>query len=167
MQHWLEVYSQEFENPRSLGQLIETQAYFVQVGLREARQMGFLGQLLSQHPVGVLVRAALPRTLRSQNRLSHWWLRSSSCAAPSPTHGPRLTAPSVAGVCERAGLGQRPNSCTLLAPAPACRSATDVYHVARDVACPAKQITLPMTGTARSSISAGLPGWKSHSQSVL
>ena len=44
--------------------LIQAQGYFVQIRLREARQIGFLGQVLSQQPVGVLVRAALPRTLR-------------------------------------------------------------------------------------------------------
>ena len=44
--------------------LIQTQGYFVQVGLREARQIGFLGQVLSKQPIGVLVGAALPRTLR-------------------------------------------------------------------------------------------------------
>ena len=60
----LEVYSQEFQNQGLSRALIQAQGYFVQVRLREARQIGFLGQVLSEQPIGVLVRAALPGTLR-------------------------------------------------------------------------------------------------------
>jgi hypothetical protein len=60
-----------FETQGLSGPLIQTQGYFVQVRLREARQIGFLGQVLSSEPVGVLVRAALPRTLRITKINSH------------------------------------------------------------------------------------------------
>ena len=44
--------------------LIEAQGYLVEIGLRIAGQVGFLREVLSQQPVGVLVGAALPRALR-------------------------------------------------------------------------------------------------------
>jgi len=44
--------------------LIEAQRDLVQLGLTVAGQVGFLGQVLAQKPIGAFVAAALPRTLR-------------------------------------------------------------------------------------------------------
>src|SRR5260370_3654713 len=46
------------------GTLIQSQRDFVEIGLRIAGQVGFFREVLSQQPVSVFVRAALPRTLR-------------------------------------------------------------------------------------------------------
>jgi hypothetical protein len=43
---------------------VELTSHFVQIGLRMHRQVGALWEVLSQQAIGVLVRAALPRTLR-------------------------------------------------------------------------------------------------------
>src|SRR6202023_629481 len=44
--------------------LIEAQRYLVEIGLRITGQVGFLGEVLSQQPVGVFVGASLPGALR-------------------------------------------------------------------------------------------------------
>ncbi|MBB5061561.1 hypothetical protein HDF16_006297, partial [Granulicella aggregans] len=46
------------------GTLIELPSHFIEVGLRVAGQVGFLGEVLSQQTVGVFVGAALPGALR-------------------------------------------------------------------------------------------------------
>src|SRR2546428_8001464 len=51
--------SQRFSWP-----LIQTQSDFVQVRLQVAGQIRLLRQVLAQEPIGVFVRAALPRALR-------------------------------------------------------------------------------------------------------
>src|ERR1700687_976455 len=43
---------------------VELTSHFVQMGLRMHRQVGALRKVLSQQAIGILVRAALPRTLR-------------------------------------------------------------------------------------------------------
>jgi len=60
----LEFTSGSFKAQSFSGALIEAQGYLVEVGLGIAGQVGLLRKVLSQQPVGVLVRAALPRTLR-------------------------------------------------------------------------------------------------------
>ncbi len=43
--------------------LIELQGDFVELGLRVARKIGALGKVLTQQPIGILVRATLPRAV--------------------------------------------------------------------------------------------------------
>jgi hypothetical protein len=47
MQHRLEVYLQEFESPRSFAGVDLGEGYLVEIGLRGAGQVGFLGEVLS------------------------------------------------------------------------------------------------------------------------
>src|SRR5664279_5309835 len=46
------------------GPFVELTGHLVKVGLRVRRQVGSLREVLPQQTIGVLVRAALPRTLR-------------------------------------------------------------------------------------------------------
>src|SRR5690349_16021291 len=44
--------------------LVELTCHFIQMSLRILRQVGSLRKVLSQQAIGVLIRTALPRTLR-------------------------------------------------------------------------------------------------------
>src|SRR5258708_5901513 len=60
----LEFTGRSFKAQSFSWTLIEAQRYLVEIGLRITGQVGFLGKVLSQQPVGVFVGASLPGALR-------------------------------------------------------------------------------------------------------
>src|ERR1700736_5767338 len=60
----LEFTGRSFKAQSFSWTLIEAQRYLVEIGLRITGQVGFLGEVLSQQPVGVFVGASLPGALR-------------------------------------------------------------------------------------------------------
>lgn len=50
MQHWLGVYSQEFQSPRCFAGVYLAQRYFVDIGLRIADMLVFLGRYCRSIP---------------------------------------------------------------------------------------------------------------------
>src|ERR1700731_5232147 len=67
MDRWntcLEFTGRSFKAQSFSWMLIEAQRYLVEIGLRITGQVGFLGEVLSQQPVGVFVGASLPGALR-------------------------------------------------------------------------------------------------------
>lgn len=57
-------FRRSFKPQRFARSFVELPRHFIQMSLRVHRQIGALGKVLSQQTVGILVGAALPRTLR-------------------------------------------------------------------------------------------------------
>jgi len=55
-------FCRRFEPQRLAGPFVELPCHLVQMSLRVYRQVGALGEVLSEQAIGVLVGAALPRT---------------------------------------------------------------------------------------------------------
>src|SRR5262249_18983760 len=64
VQHQLQSIGRGFEGQGLSRALIEPQSNAIEVGLGEAREIGFSREVLSQQAVGVLVAATLPWTAR-------------------------------------------------------------------------------------------------------
>src|SRR5262245_15468216 len=68
VQHQLQSIGRGFEGQGLSRALIEPQSNGIEVGLREAREIGSSREVLSQQAVGVLVAATLPWTSRGYRR---------------------------------------------------------------------------------------------------